>query len=194
MRYALRLVTSAIVAVISAGPCLGQTHLTSPAELERELARDDFIIVVPSSGQPVTGRVIRLTPDGLEIRPVKKPAGQGAGSRDLTIPLTAIQSLERPRDSVRNGVLIGAGAGAGLGAGMFITAFVIDRNEMDEWAPFYLGATAVCTGIGALIGWAIDTARSKPHLTFHTPPGQRIEISVERPQSGGLGIRLAVAF
>jgi H+/Cl- antiporter ClcA len=42
--------------------------------------------------------------------------------------------------------------GAGLGGGMFAYASVIDRNEMNEWAPFYLRATAVSTAIGALIG------------------------------------------
>src|SRR4029450_719573 len=109
-----------------------------------------LITVVPSSGHPVAGRVLRVTADHLEIRRVEKPVVPGTASRDLTIPLNAIQSLERPRAPVRNGVLFGAGAGAGVGGAMFLTAFVIDRNEMDEWAAFYLGGTALCTGVGGL--------------------------------------------
>jgi hypothetical protein len=190
----LKLVLSVIVAAVCGTPCMAQTRLTSPAELERELAAGDLITVVPSSGQPVAGRVIRVTADDLEIRRVEKPVVTGARSRDLTIPLTAIQSLERPRDPVRNGVLFGAGAGAGVGGAMFLTAFVIDRNDMDEWAPFYLGATAVCTGIGALIGWAVDAARSKPHLRFDAPSVRSPTLNVQPLRSRGVGIGVAVAF
>ena len=189
-----KLVFSVIVLAVCATPCIAQTRLTSLAELERELAAGDLITVVPASGQPVAGRVLRVTADSLEIRPAGKPAVQGTASRDLTISLTAIQSLERPRDSVRNGALIGAGAGAGIGGAMFVAAFVVDRNEMDEWAPFYLGATAVGTGVGALIGWAVDAARSKPPLRFDASPGLSTTLRVQPLRSRGVGIGLAVAF
>jgi hypothetical protein len=190
----LRPVLSLIVAALCATPCVAQTRLTSPAELERELAEGDLVTVVQRSGPPVAGRVLRVTADSLAMRPVRKPAVQGTASRDLAIPLSAILSLERPRDPVRNGALIGAGAGAGLGGAMFFTAFAIDRNEMDEWAPFYLGATAACTGIGALIGWAVDAARSKPDLRFDAASGQRATFGVEPLRSRGAGVRLTVAF
>jgi hypothetical protein len=128
------------------------------------------------------------------MRPVAKPAVQSTASGDLTISLSAIQSLERPRDPVRNGTWIGAGAGAGVGGAMFLTAFVIDRNEMDEWAPLYLGATAVCTGLGALIGWAVDAASSKPALRFEAASGKRATFSVQPLRLRGAAIQLAVAF
>ena len=190
----LRQVLSVIVAAVCATPCVAQTRLTSPAELERELAEGDLITVVQASGPPVAGRVLRVTADSLAMRPVTKPAVQGTASRDLTISLSAIQSLERPRDPVRNGALIGAGVGAGVGGAMFLTAFVIDRNEMDEWAPFYLGAAAACTGMGALIGWAVDAARSKPGLRFEAASGPRATFDVQPLRHRGAGIRLIVAF
>jgi hypothetical protein len=190
----LRRALSVIVAAVCTTPCVAQTRLTSPAELERELAEGDLITVVRTTGPPVAGRVLRITADSLAMRPVTKPAVQGTASRDLTISLSAIESLERPRDPVRNGALIGAGVGAGVGGAMFLTAFVIDRNEMDEWAPFYLGATAACTGIGALIGWAVDAAKSKPPLRFETSSGQRATVVVQPLRSRGAGIRLTVAF
>jgi hypothetical protein len=190
----LRQVLSVIVAAVCATPCVAQTRLTSPAELERELAEGDLITVVQASGPPVAGRVLRVTADSLTMRPVTKPAVQGTAFRDLTISLSAIQSLERPRDPVRNGALIGAGVGAGVGGAMFLTAFVIDRNEMDEWAPFYLGAAAACTGMGALIGWAVDAARSKPGLRFEAASGRRATFAVQPLRARGAGIRLTVAF
>jgi hypothetical protein len=188
----LILVLSVVVALLGAAQCVARTRVTSLAELERELAVGDLITVVPDSGMPVAGRVLRVTPHSLEIRPVEKRVGQGAASRIQTISLSTIQSLERRRDPVRNGALIGAAAGASAGGAMFLTAFAIDRNEMDEWAPFYLGATAVSTGLGAVIGWAVDAARSKPRLWFE-PSGRSATLRVQAGQRR-VAVGLALAF
>jgi hypothetical protein len=176
---------------IGASPCIAQTPVTSVEELRRELGPGDFITVVPAVGQPVAGRLIRFGNVDLDVRLVNKRTPQ---ERDVTIPLNAIQSLERPRDSARNGGAIGAGIGAAYGGAMFVRAIVIDRNEMDEWATFYVGAAAVCTGIGALIGWAIDAANSKTHIRFDASPGGRTKVSVQPVYSPGRGIALAVSF
>ena len=179
---------------IGASPCIAQTRVTSLEELRRELAAGDFITVVPAVGQPVAGRLMRFGDVDLDVRLANKRTPQERGPRDVTIPLDAIQSLERPRDSARNGAAIGAGIGAGFGGAMFVHAFVVDRNEMDEWAPLYVGAAAVCTGIGALIGWAIDAANSKPHIRFDASSGGRTKVSVQPVYSRRRGIALAVSF
>jgi hypothetical protein len=76
---------------------------------------------------------------------------------------------------------------------MFVHALVIDRNEIDEWATFYVGAAAICTGIGALIGWALDAANSKPHVRFDASSGRRTTVSVQPVYSRRGGIALAVS-
>src|SRR5262245_10042957 len=124
MHPVLALVISAAVVALGASPCAAQTRLTSPEELRRELAPGDVITVLPASGQPVSGKLLRLTAGSLEIRSAGKRNVQGGTPRDLTIPLDAIQRLDRPRDPVRNGVIIGAGTGAVVGGAMFLTAFV----------------------------------------------------------------------
>jgi HAMP domain-containing protein len=179
---------------IGASPCIAQTPVTSLEEMRRELAAGDFITIVPGDGQPVAGRLMRLGTIDLDVRLVNKRTPQERGPRDVTIPFTAIQSLERPRDSVRNGAVLGAGIGAAFGGAMFIHALVIDRNEMDEWTTPYVGGAAVCTGIGALIGWAVDAANSKPHIRFDASPGGRTKVSVQPMYSRGRGIALAVSF
>jgi hypothetical protein len=180
------------VGAIGASPCIAQPRVASLEELRRQLATGDFIIVTPAVGQPVTGRLMRLDDVGLGIRLVDKRAPRERRPRDVTIPLDAIQSLERPRDSTRNGAAIGAGIGAGFGGAMFAYALVIDRNEIDEWAPLYVGAAAVYSGIGALIGWAIDAAKSKPHIKFDAHPGGT-KVSLQPMYSRGRGIGLAVS-
>jgi HAMP domain-containing protein len=193
----LRSVISTLIVAfgaIGASPCLAQTRVTSLEELRRELAAGDFITVVPADGQPVAGRLMRFGNVDLDVRLVNTRAPQERGPRDVAIPLDAIQSLERSRDSARNGAAIGAGIGAGFGGAMFVRAVVIDRNEMDEWATLYVGAAAVCTGIGALIGWAMDAAHSKPPIRFDASSGRTTKVSVQPVYSRGRGIALAVSF
>ena len=193
----MTLVGSALIAVcssIGASPCIAQTRVTSLEELRRELTLGDFITVVPAGGQPVAGRLMRLGLADLDIRPVDKRTSKARGPREVTVALTALQSLERPRDSARNGAALGAGIGAGFAGAMFIHAVVVDRNEMDEWAALYVGPAAICTGIGALLGWAIDAARSKPHIRFDASAEGKTKVSVQPVYSRGRGIALAVSF
>jgi HAMP domain-containing protein len=188
------LVISTVIVAFGASPCIAQTHVTSLEELRRELAAGDLITVVPAVGQPVTGRLMRLGIADLDVRPVNTRTPQARDPRDVTIPLDAIQSLERPRDSARNGALIGAGIGAGFAGAMFVRAVVVDRNELDEWAALYAGTGAVCTGLGALIGWALDAANSKPHIRFDASSGRKTKVSVQPVYSRGRGIALRVSF
>ena len=188
MRLGLASLTSALILAIGASPCIAQQVVTSIEELRAALAAGDRVTLIPVSGQPLDGRVIRLGGQDLQIRPAR------GGSREVTVRFDQIQSLERLRDPVRNGVTIGAAVGAGAGGAMFLYALAIDRNEIDEWAPFYLGATAACTGVGALIGWAIDAAKSKPYLRFHVSPASRATIEIHTLPVRGRGLALAVSF
>lgn len=158
------------------------------------MAVDDFVTVVPRVGETVAGRVIRLTGADLEVRVVNRRAPEAGGPWTVSIRLDSIQWLERPRDSVRNGAALGAGIGAGCGGAMFAYAFAVDRNEADEWAPLYAGAAAISTGIGALIGWALDAASSKPHMTYGLLPQSRTRISLQPVYRRGPGVALAVSF
>ena len=193
----LTLVISTLIVAfgaIGASPCIAQTRVTSLEELGRELAAGDFITVVPAVGPQVAGRLVRFGNVDLDVRLVNKRTPLERGPRDVTIPLNTIQTLERPRDSARNGAALGAGIGAAFGGAMFVHAIVIDRNEIDEWATLYVGVAAACTGIGALIGWAIDAANSKPHIRFDAFARGRTKLSVQPTYSRGRGIVLAASF
>jgi len=133
-----------------------------------------------------------MSDDDLFIRTADSSRTPQDRDRDVTVRLDAIRSLERPRDAVRNGAAIGAGIAAGVGGAMFVNALIVDRNEVDEWAGPYAATAAVFTGIGALIGWAVDAARSKPHIIFDGSAG-RLTVSVQ-PLSRRAGIALAVSF
>jgi hypothetical protein len=166
-----------------------QTHLTSVPELQRALAPGDQVWIVPAGGPRMAGRLTRLGDLDLDIAVGRK----GRTPRQITLPFDAIQSLERPRDPLGNGTIIGASIGAALGGVLFAYATAVDRNEIDEWAPIYLRATAMFTGVGALIGRAADAAHSKPYLRFIAPAAGRTAVRVGPIASRG-GVGLGVSF
>jgi len=96
-------------------------------ELRRELSPGDFISVVQRTGDSVRGRLRRFGDTDLDLEAETQQApSEQRRPLDLTILLSAIQSLERPRDSSRNGVLIGAGIGGGFSLAMFVYAAAVD--------------------------------------------------------------------
>ncbi|RPH58614.1 MAG: hypothetical protein EHM89_12075 [Acidobacteria bacterium] len=194
LRFA-RWLLPVLVVALDPAPALAQPRVTTLDELHRELAPGDPISLVQTSGEALTGRLLRFGDRDLDVRIVLPPAtGQPRRQLDVTIPLTAIQSLERPRDSSRNGALIGAGIGAGFVGTMFVRAIAVDRNEIDEWGPIYLGNAVVFAGLGALIGWAIDVGHSKPSVRFDKSGAETTRISLVPLGSRGRGMALAVSF
>ena len=106
-----------VVALELAGPALAtaQVRVATLDELRRTLGPGDSISVVHTAGDSVSGRLLRLGDTDLDIRADTRELSGQQRHLDITIPLGAIQSLERPRDPLRNGVLIGAAVGAGCG-------------------------------------------------------------------------------
>ena len=179
--------------VIGAVPARAQVRETTLEDLRTELSPGDFISLVQTSGESVTGRLVGFGDSALDIRSeIRKDAGKQR--LDITVPLATIRSLERPRDSSRNGLLIGAGIGGGLVLGMFVYAAAVDYNEIDEWAPMYLAMGAVYTGVGALVGWAIDAAHSKPRVRFNAPSAETMRIGVAPLLARRKGMAFVMAF
>jgi hypothetical protein len=173
----------------------GEVRVATLDELRRELTHGDFISLVRTTGDSARGRLRRFgeTDLGLQAETQQAPPEQRR-PLDLKIPLSVIQSLERPRDSSRNGALIGAGIGGGLSLAMLVYAAAVDYNEIDEWGPIYLAAGGIYTGLGALAGWAIDRAHSKPHIRFDAPSQGTVTIRAVPLLSRGPGMAMVLAF
>ena len=195
LRSAPLLLPALIVAlcVTGASPALAQVRVVTLEELRRELRPGEFISVVQTTGDAVRGRLVRFGDTALDIRSETRQ-GTGKQRLDVTVPVSSIRSLERPRDASRNGVLIGAGVGAGVSVGMFMYAAAVDENEIDEWGPIYLAMGAACTGAGALVGWAIDSAHSKPHVRFNAPSLKTRTIRVAPLLARRKGMALILSF
>jgi hypothetical protein len=177
-------VLSIVIVFFEGVTARAQTQVTEVDELRRLLARGDVVSIVDTDGDALKGRLLRIGDEDIDVR---------IGSLDVTVPLTGIKSLERPRDSARNGALIGASIGGGAVLSMAIYALAVDANEADEWAPMYLGMGALFSGIGALTGWAIDAAHSKPPIRFDAPlsPTARNRIAPLRSRSRGMSVTVS---
>jgi hypothetical protein len=194
-RSPAQLVLIVVLNQISASPAVAQARVATLDQLQHELAPGDSISLVRTGGESLTGRLLRFGDSDLELRIViPRQPGREGHPLDVTIPLETIRSLERPRDSSRNGALIGATVGAGFAGAMFVSAVVTDRNEIDEWAPIYFGYGALFTGIGGLVGWAIDSANSKPHIRFDRPSAEGTKVWVVPLLSRRRGLAVGVSF
>jgi hypothetical protein len=182
------------IAGAGAGTAVGQVRLSSVEDVRRAVARGDAIAIVRDSGGTIKGKVLRVGDATLDIRADGEATTGQRRLLDVTIPWTDLVSLERPRDSSRNGALIGAGVGGGFWLAMFVYAAAVDYNEIDEWAPAYAAAGAISAGIGALAGWAIDRAHSKPHIRFEVPTAGRMTIRAEPLRSGRPGLAIVLSF
>ncbi len=191
-----RAVVALIVTLELVAPALApaQVRVDTLDELRRTLSPGDVISVVHSSGELVSGRLLHLGDTDLDIRAETREASGQQRRLDIRIPLGAIQSLERPRDSSRNGALIGAAVGAGIVGALSVYAIVVDRNEIDEWAPIYLAYAALSTGIGALVGWAVDSGNSKPHVRFDRRSTEATTVRVTPLLSRKPGLAVVVSF
>lgn len=168
----------------------GAVRVATLEDLRRELSPGDVISVVQTTGDSVKGQLRRFGDADLDLQAETQQAPQ----EQLKIPLSAIQSLERPRDSSRNGALIGAGIGGGVSLAMFVYAAAVDYNEIDEWGPTYLAIGGLYTGLGALAGWAIDRAHSKSHIRFHAPSQGTVTIRAVPLLSKGQGIAMVLSY
>lgn len=144
-----------------------QLSAVTSMQLRQALSPGDLVFIVQTTGVPVKGRLLFVQDSGLVVgSDAQGTTGELGRHLNLTIPYSAIQSLDRPRDSSTNGALFGMGVGLGVWVPFFVHAVAVDRNEMDEWAAGYAVAGAIFAGVGAFAGWVIDTAHSKPHLQF----------------------------
>ena len=193
--HSMMMLVVVVGANLRAEPVLAQAHVATLTEMRGLLSPGDLISVVQTAGAPVTGQLLRFGDADLDIRTEAQATGVRQSQRlVITVPRSAIQTLERSRDSSRNGALIGAAIGGGVVLAMFVYAAAVDFNEIDEWAPTYLAFGGIFSGIGAVTGWGIDFAHSKPWIRFDVSSPSTLEIRVIRSLSRGPGVALAVSF
>ena len=172
-RFSLLLVCCAAVG-FQPSIASAQTNLTLDM-LRTELEAGDVISVTPPDRETLKARVLRVSNTGLDLRLLQPKPHEQNPYATLSLLFEEVRALERARDSARNGALIGAGIAASFTGAMFVRAVAIDRNEIGEWAPIYLAQGAALAGLGALVGFAVDAAFSRPHIRYESARTTRLK-------------------
>jgi hypothetical protein len=151
---------------------------------------ETVIVTRVTTHEALRGRVVRLADEGLEIA--------NGSSREL-IPLGDLERIERPKDRIWNGALIGYGLGFATGAVMVLSqscsrdpsAFIhLCFNSPD----FALAFGGLITGpIGMGVGAIGDAIVGKPRVVFDRRSRTRVAVAPTLVR-GGAGLRIAVAF
>ena len=148
---------------------------TDADEIRRRVKEGQKILIVDDQARELTGRIGELRADALMLLVDRKRTD---------VPYDRILRIDRPRDGLSNGALIGFGVGAALGLAAVISEESDDCEPTgaffecgDPTGAAYLVAPLVLGGIGAGIGVAVDALiRREPNL-YRRHGATRISLS-----------------
>jgi hypothetical protein len=145
-------------------PAAAQSTEDARAQLYEGLA----VSIVGSRGELLKGRITSLGDDGVTLRTRRE---------QLHVPFADIDRIDRQKDGLLNGTLIGLGAGAALGAwaasdindnyqgdSPFCGMGFFDNCQRRSPAAYFLGWTAT----GAAIGAGVDALIYRRDRTIYT--------------------------
>lgn len=139
-----------IFCLMTLQPLAAQTGTPPPVNLH---GLEEVFITTSDSGETARGRILELGPATLTLL---------VGTEQREVPLDHILKIEAPRDSVRNGAIIGAAVMGGWCA-------IICRQGLD--GP---GATTQVvlanTVFGALLGAGVDALHAGRTTVYRKPP------------------------
>jgi hypothetical protein len=141
--------------ILGSGWVLAQEPATSLDQLKILLKTGDKVTLMDLSGQSITGRVERITPEALDLR--VKDKVQTFDEKDLR------QITQKKQDSVLNGILIGAAVG--FGATLPVYLGIADEDEKGV----AVAASALWGLIGGGIGALVDASVTQKHLIYFRP-------------------------
>ncbi|MBI2839823.1 MAG: hypothetical protein HYX75_16035 [Acidobacteria bacterium] len=176
-----------ILVLLSIGPHhLGALEKPPSGSIEQVLAqleRKDRLRVTDSEGHTLSGRLAETTMTAITLQPEK------GAQYSVAIPTDRIRSLERRRDSLLNGALIGMAVGGGA-----VVAMEVGYNDWSE--PGIAPAIAAATAVGGCVGAIVDALICKPRLCFEAAADRRpVSLNVSPHGAGfGKGVLVTLGF
>jgi hypothetical protein len=146
-------------------------------QLQRVLKANDTVIVTLMNGTETKGQLTEISSDRIVLR-----LENGNSSN---FPASQITRVQRKKNGILLGALIGLGASAPFAA----VANEYANNEASNGG----GAAAIIIGAGTGLGIGIDALISRPHTVYkrRTGPGITMRPVMNR---NGVGLKVALAF
>jgi hypothetical protein len=129
--------------------------------LQRHLKAGDEVVVTIQGGTTIRGRVGALSAGQITIVSDHEPQ---------EIPATQVSKIQRRRNGILLGALIGAGTGLAFGFALKTYAYNEGGNEA--------AALLLPIGIGLGAGIAIDALLVTPRTVYERPPSRRAHLSI----------------
>jgi hypothetical protein len=158
------------------------------AEAAGALAQPCLAETAPST---IRGKVERLAGDALVI---------AGSSQRYTFPFDGIDRIERPKDRIWNGALIGYGIGVAVMTAIAVADCRGPRDALIDLCGgnglgFGLAAGAIITGpIGFGIGALADAGMSRPRLVFASSKPSALSRATPGLSRRGADIAVSVGF
>src|SRR5262245_48691576 len=128
------------------------------SQLEKTLKQNDQLTLTTDSGTKIKGKLIQASPDQILLN-LKRGAQQIPASRILKVQRT------------RNGVLLGAVIGAGAG---ILPAIALSAYAHNEGGDSAIALAPI--GLGAAVGIGIDALLSTKKTMYERKPNQRLTL------------------
>jgi hypothetical protein len=155
------------------------------SDIRRVVKNEKNVFIVDDQGRKLKGSIGELKADGLVLH---------VGRDRTDVPYDRIVRIDRRRDGVLNGALIGFGAGAGLGLLGALAASTDDSGwgspnpaDVARIAPMILG------GIGAGIGLGVDALMGRETNLYRREGATHISLSPALGR-GRRGVAISVAW
>ena len=157
-----------------AEPRQAATDQSDADAIRQRVKEGEKVRITDEHGREWQGRISALAPDKLVLFTRERE------QRDM--PYATILRIDRPRDGLGNGALIGLGAGAALG----LLAIISEEStcEPAEFfgcgyndGSFYVAALVFGGGVGAAIGVGIDALIKKDPNVFRRGGAPRVTVA-----------------
>ena len=177
-----RIASIMFVALFVSVPAIAQPDTET---IRARLKEGQKVSVTTDSGSELNGTIRDLSTDSLSIQ---------AGSERTPVPFARIIRIDRPRDTLANGALIGLGAGALLAVtSMAAEAASCDPEEIagffgcsDPGAGGYAAGALIGGGLGAALGVGIAALIRRDREIYRRGDTPRVAVTpVVSPQIGG---------
>ena len=170
--------TLLLLIVASAAPAAAQTA-SSFEQLAVLVESGDRITVTDSSGRERTGRIIDLSPSGLELWT------DGARQDFREAHVHTISQVRQ--DTLGNGAWFGFAVGAAVGATYFLPKY----DLVDGYALMFFGLWA---GAGTGVGVGLDALVPSRQVIYHSPGTVRRVTVAPLVASNGRGVAVSFGF
>jgi hypothetical protein len=163
------------IAIGFGSPALAQDR-TDFAALQTTLKQKDDVTVTTVGGDKIKGRMLDVSADRIVVQ-------LKSGSR--TVDIAQIQRVQKRKNGILLGALIGLGAGIPFAVGVSSYAYNEGSSESAAFFP-------IAVGLGAGIG--IDAAIGSSKTVYERSPGRTVTVSPMIDPQVGVGGRLAFKF